>query len=121
MQLARNFGIEFIDWDRWRRKREGKGKCKYYFYWNRLNVISKRDGAVCRICAFPITDPKANVYLEVDHIIPLSEWGLSKQYNYQILCNRCNVKKGRKILKLRGGFQFDIYNKQVQKRKKTIR
>ena len=37
--------------------------------------------------------------LEIDHIIPLSRGGRHDEDNFQVLCKRCNLRKGR-------GFDF---------------
>ena len=35
--------------------------------------------------------------LEVDHIIPISKGGEHSEFNYQILCRKCNRKKKDKV------------------------
>jgi hypothetical protein len=51
----------------------------------RANVLL-RDGARCRRC-------RTVVNLEVDHIIPVSKGGRTKESNLQTLCRRCNRRK----------------------------
>jgi 5-methylcytosine-specific restriction endonuclease McrA len=51
-------------------------------------------GYICRKCrvSFPSID-----YLEVDHIIPVSRRGTDRPSNLQLLCPKCNKRKGSKI------------------------
>jgi 5-methylcytosine-specific restriction endonuclease McrA len=55
-------------------------------------------GYICRKCrvTFPSLD-----YLEVDHIIPLSRRGTDRPSNLQLLCPKCNKKKGS-TLRIKG-------------------
>jgi len=41
----------------------------------------------------------------VDHIIPLSKGGLDKECNWQLLCRKCNVEKGDKVIFPPPGFK----------------
>jgi 5-methylcytosine-specific restriction endonuclease McrA len=52
--------------------------------------VWQRDGGKCVECG-----RKEN--LEFDHIIPLAEGGSSTERNVQLLCERCNRKKGKGI------------------------
>lgn len=36
--------------------------------------------------------------MEVDHIYPISKGGITTESNLQVLCRRCNKRKGAKIL-----------------------
>ena len=38
-----------------------------------------------------------NLWLEIDHIVPISRGGIDDIENKQILCNVCNCKKGNKL------------------------
>jgi hypothetical protein len=53
------------------------------FVWN-------RDGGICVKCG-------TNENLAFDHIIPHSRGGSDTKRNLQILCDKCNLKKGNKI------------------------
>lgn len=54
-----------------------------------------KGGYICADCkkVFPTRQ-----YLHVDHIYPMSEGGLTIPDNLQILCRKCNQKKGNKII-----------------------
>jgi hypothetical protein len=53
-------------------------------------AVFARDGGKCKECG-------ATTYLEYDHIIPLSRGGATSINNLQLLCRRCNSKKGGRI------------------------
>jgi len=50
--------------------------------------LLKEYGFECPICG-----EKDLSKLEVDHIVPFSMGGVDEKYNYQILCNKCNIMK----------------------------
>lgn len=50
-------------------------------------LVLARDGEMCVRCG-------ATNALEFDHILPLSRGGSSSEDNLQILCRRCNAKRG---------------------------
>ena len=56
--------------------------------------IYERDGYKCKCCGR--TDDE--VYLEIDHILPISKGGKSQYNNLQTLCEECNSKKGSKFI-----------------------
>ena len=56
-------------------------------------MILKRDNYRCVICGKGAED---KVKLEVDHIIPVSEWGRTTESNLRTLCKECNRGKGSK-------------------------
>ncbi|WP_399565689.1 HNH endonuclease [uncultured Selenomonas sp.] len=51
-------------------------------------------GYVCAHCGNVFSDRR---YLNVDHIIPMNQGGLSVPENLQILCRSCNAKKGNRL------------------------
>lgn len=58
---------------------------------NRMRfALLQRDHERCRMCG-------SRRDLEIDHIIPIAKGGKSTYDNLQVLCHRCNVKKGSKI------------------------
>ena len=64
--------------------------------------VTFRDNSTCKMCGLrggPGGDP--NVYLEIDHVIPVSAGGCNHEGNLQILCRRCNLKKGSRENKSR--------------------
>ena len=59
------------------------------------DAIKIRDNYTCQICGKYMPD---EVGLHVDHIIPIKEGGRSVESNLQVLCDKCNLSKGRKII-----------------------
>lgn len=56
---------------------------------------SKVDGGyVCAECGEVFTDKK---FLQVDHIVPMNQGGLSVPENLQILCRKCNAEWSDKM------------------------
>jgi len=75
--------------------------------------IYKRDNYSCLMCGIRankipedydgrLTLKCGDTILVLDHIIPYSMGGQSCKENYQTLCDRCNGKKGTKIMILHG-------------------
>lgn len=58
-------------------------------------MIKKRDNYTCQMCGKYMPD---EVGLHIDHIIPISMGGKSVPENLQVLCSKCNGKKGKNIL-----------------------
>lgn len=56
--------------------------------------ILKRDGFKCKLCGFGADD---GVKLQIDHIIPFSKGGKTRQDNLRTLCIACNLGKKDKI------------------------
>lgn len=58
--------------------------------------IKKRDNYTCCQCGNS-AHAEPNLLLEIDHIIPVSKGGLTREDNLQTLCWKCNRSKGAKI------------------------
>ncbi len=58
--------------------------------------IKKRDNYTCQCCGNSIMN-EPSLLLEVDHIIPVSKGGLTREDNLQTLCWKCNRSKGSKV------------------------
>ncbi len=57
------------------------------------DYIKKRDNYTCQRCGKYMPD---EVGLHIDHIIPISRGGRSIPSNLQVLCSKCNGRKGNK-------------------------
>ena len=57
--------------------------------------IKKRDNYTCQMCGKYMPD---EVGLHIDHIIPVKMGGKSIESNLQVLCDKCNLSKGKKII-----------------------
>lgn len=57
--------------------------------------VKRRDNYTCQICGKYMPD---EVGLHVDHIIPIKKGGKSVESNLQVLCDKCNLSKGKKII-----------------------
>lgn len=53
--------------------------------------IARRDNYTCQICGKYMPD---GVGLQIDHIVPVSKGGKSVPSNLQVLCSKCNGRKG---------------------------
>ena len=60
------------------------------------NSIKERDNFTCCNCGNSIYK-EPNLLLEIDHIIPVSKGGETKEDNLQTLCWKCNRAKSNKI------------------------
>ena len=59
-------------------------------------TIKSRDNYTCQICGASIyTHP--NIIFHIDHIIPVSKGGITREDNLQTLCSTCNLKKSNKM------------------------
>ena len=71
-----------------------------YFSINQRRLLTKelrrkiieRDHYTCQICGKYMPD---EVGLHVDHIIPIKKGGKSVESNLQVLCDKCNLRKGQ--------------------------
>lgn len=75
-------------------------------------AVYERDGYTCRHCGYrPTVIPDGYdgtfglgeaglslTMLELDHVIPVSKGGVTSMANLQTLCNRCNARKGKKVV-----------------------
>lgn len=55
--------------------------------------IKRRDNYTCQICGKYMPD---EVGLHIDHIIPIKQGGKSIESNLQVLCDKCNLRKGKR-------------------------
>lgn len=61
------------------------------------DLIKTRDNFTCCNCGNS-THKEPNLLLEIDHIIPVSKGGYTKEDNLQTLCWKCNRTKSDKII-----------------------
>ena len=63
--------------------------------------VWQRDGGRCQHCRkeldLRLRGGTNELSPELDHIIPISRGGVAAEYNVQLLCRGCNLKKGNKI------------------------
>lgn len=59
--------------------------------------IKERDNFTCCQCGNSVFS-EPNLLLEIDHIIPVSKGGLTREDNLQTLCWKCNRAKGAKLV-----------------------
>lgn len=55
--------------------------------------IAERDGCTCQNCGKYMPD---GVGLHIDHIVPVSKGGKTVPSNLQVLCSKCNGRKGNR-------------------------
>lgn len=55
--------------------------------------IARRDNYTCQICGKYMPD---GIGLHIDHIVPISKGGKTVPSNLQVLCSKCNGRKGAK-------------------------
>ena len=58
-------------------------------------TVWERDNFTCCSCG-------RRRFLTIDHIVPRCKGGTHEIENLQTLCSRCNSKKGRRVVDLRG-------------------
>lgn len=58
---------------------------------NLRQQIIERDNYTCQVCGKKMFD---GVGLQVDHIIPIAKGGKTIPSNLQVLCSKCNSRKG---------------------------
>ena len=59
--------------------------------------IKERDNYTCQSCGNS-THIEPNLLLEIDHVIPVSKGGYTREENLQTLCWKCNRSKSNKIM-----------------------
>ena len=84
--------LEEIDYETSRNKYYAENQRKLMTKELRHRII-ERDNYTCQICGKYMPD---EVGLHVDHIIPIKKGGKSVASNLQVLCDKCNLHKGKK-------------------------
>ncbi len=84
--------LEEIDYETTRAKYFAKNQRRLMTKELRRKIII-RDNYTCQICGKYMPD---EVGLHVDHIIPIKRGGKSVESNLQVLCDKCNLSKGKK-------------------------
>ena len=59
-----------------------------------VNNLLEQQEHKCKICGCDLR----KVIMHLDHIIPISKWGIHSITNVQRLCKTCNLKKSDKII-----------------------
>jgi hypothetical protein len=62
---------------------------------DQIDLLGSRDGYVCSCCGQ--NDDEIEGAWQVDHIIPQSVGGADVEENCQLICSKCNSRKGAKI------------------------
>lgn len=85
--IFREYDIYKYHWEKTREhmavQRAISDRCRKKLY----EAIAARDGEFCAEC-------KSTEKLQVDHVEPIAYGGLSVVENLQLLCSKCNNKKG---------------------------
>lgn len=84
--------LKKIDYQTTRKKYKSKEQRKLMTKELRRKVI-ERDNYTCQICGKYMPD---EVGLQIDHIISINKGGKTIESNLQVLCDKCNYKKGSK-------------------------
>lgn len=84
--------LEEIDYETTIEKYNMKNQRKLMTKELRRRII-QRDNYTCQICGKYMPD---EVGLHVDHIVPIKRGGKTVESNLQVLCDKCNLKKGKK-------------------------
>lgn len=56
----------------------------------RRQRVLERDGHRCQECG-------ATELLEIDHVVPVAHGGTEDESNLQVLCEKCNNRKGARV------------------------
>ena len=86
--------LEEIDYETTRTKYYAKNQRKFMTK-ELKEKIKKRDNYTCQICGKYMPD---EVGLHIDHKIPIVKGGKSVESNLWVLCDKCNLSKGKKII-----------------------
>jgi 5-methylcytosine-specific restriction endonuclease McrA len=78
----------------------------YNYFYSRpayQRAVLIRDNFTCQKCGLhPMREDRPWLpnlsRLHVDHIIPVAKGGLTELKNLQVLCDKCNLRKGTKVL-----------------------
>lgn len=84
--------LEEIDFETTRQKYFAKNQRKLMTKELRQSII-KRDNYTCQKCGKYMPD---EVGLHVDHIVAIKNGGKTVASNLQVLCDKCNYRKGAK-------------------------
>lgn len=86
--------LEEIDYETTRRKYYAKNQRRLMTKELR-EKIKKRDNYTCQICGKYMPD---EVGLHIDHKIPIAKGGKTVESNLWVLCDKCNLSKGKKTI-----------------------
>lgn len=59
-----------------------------------LEKDKNQNNNICRLSLYGIDKKGVNIEFTIDHIKPKSKGGTSHPENYQLMCKKCNAKKG---------------------------
>lgn len=60
-------------------------------------AVIARDGLRCAACGVVREDGKYSPIFHLDHVIPICRGGVNALFNFQLLCESCNVRKGSQM------------------------
>jgi hypothetical protein len=63
---------------------------------NRKTISEELRDKIYKKCNFKCVECGSTEDLEIDHIVPFSLGGRTELENLQLLCKKCNLKKGKK-------------------------
>jgi len=91
MKPNKDDSLEYIIYCDSQEKRKKRRINAQNFIRKNKDIIFQRDGYKCKKCG-------SKKKLTVDHIDPISEGGWDSLENTEILCEKCNLEKGNKIV-----------------------
>lgn len=76
----------------------GTIKRQYLPTWLERAVYFREQGrcALCQVDLSGLCSREREREKHFDHIVPLAEWGVNDPCNIQLLCQKCNLKKGKR-------------------------